>query len=101
MYAYIGQAIGFYDAPMLDGHEDYFTNNTLVLTGTSVGSFTCDGAGKTVISNNSYFTKTGEIEECKMSLAQWQAKGGDAGSTVAKTPADATIIGWAKALLDF
>ena len=73
VYAYVGQGIGFYDAPMLAGHEDHFTNNTLVITGTSVGGFTCDGTGKTVIGSNKYFTKTGDIEECKMSLADWQA----------------------------
>ena len=27
VYAMIGQAIGYYDAPMLDGHEDKFYNN--------------------------------------------------------------------------
>ena len=34
IYGYVGQAIGFYDAPMLDGHEDHFEHNTVVLTGT-------------------------------------------------------------------
>ena len=32
MYAYVGQAIGFYDAPMTEGHEDHFTNNKVVMT---------------------------------------------------------------------
>ena len=27
VYGYVGQAIGFYDAPMLDGHEDKFYSN--------------------------------------------------------------------------
>jgi len=101
VYAYVGQAIGFYDAPMIPGHEDHFENNTLVLTGTNVGSFTCSGDGKTVLAGNEYYTSTGAITECGVPLAEWQARGEDVGSTVAKLPDDATIIGWAKALLDF
>lgn len=100
-YAYVGQAIGFYDAPMLPGHEDHFENNTLVLTGTNVGAMTCSGEGKTVLSHNKYYTPDGTITECDMPLEEWQAKGEDKGSTVAKQPDDATIIGWAKALLKF
>ena len=101
VYAYVGQGIGFYDAPMIAGHEDHFERNTLVMTGTNVGSFTCSGTGKTVISNNKYYTSTGDVSECGMALKDWQAKGEDAGSTVASIPDDATIIGWAKALLGF
>ena len=100
-YAYVGQAIGLYDAQMLRGHEDHFENNTLVLTGTTVGSPNCKGAGKTVVSHNAYHTPTGRIEECGMPLADWQARGGDPGSTVSTHPDDDTIIGWARALLDF
>ena len=43
IYAYVGQGIGFLDAPMLDGHEDTFASNHVVLTGSNVGSFTCKG----------------------------------------------------------
>ena len=56
VYAYVGQGIGFYDAPMLSGHEDHFENNTLVMTGTNVGGFTCSGTGKTVLANNRYYS---------------------------------------------
>ena len=101
IYAYVDDAIGFYDAPMLPGHEDHFENNTLVLTKDNVGSPTCSGDGKTVISHNSYHTPTGDITECGMKLKDWQAKGEDVGSTVASLPDDATIIGWAKAKLGF
>jgi len=101
VYAYVGQSIGFYDAPMLDGHEDHFEHNTVVLTGTNVGSFTCSGTGKTVMSHNSYYTSSGSITECGQPLQDWQVKGEDVGSTVAALPDDATIIGWAKALLGF
>jgi hypothetical protein len=99
VYAYVGQAIGFYDAPMLDGFEDHFSGNTVVMTGTNVGTEQCTGNGTTVMGNNAYYTPTGNLSECKMSLAQWQKHGHDLGSTVAKTPDDATIIGWAKAKL--
>ena len=100
VYGYVGQAIGLYDAPMLDGHEDHFTNNKVVLTGSHVGAGTCSGTGKTVLSNNQYFTKDGKVTECNKDLADWQKDGNDQGSTVAATPSDATIIGWAKQKLD-
>jgi len=101
VYAYVGQGIGFYDAPMLAGHEDHFEHNTLVLRGTNVGGFTCSGVGKTVLSHNQYYTSTGNISECGKPLQAWQAGGGDPGSSVAGLPTDATVIGWAKALLGF
>merc|ERR1711924_432480 len=71
-FAYVGQAVGLYDAPMLDGHVDHFTNNKVVLTGSHVGAGTCSGTGKTVLSDNQYFTNSGAITECKVSLADWQ-----------------------------
>merc|ERR1711998_235747 len=92
VYAYVGQAIGFYDAPMVDGHEDKFYNNKVVTTGTNFGSPTCSGSGVTQIHDNQYFTPSGDISECKMSLKDWQAAGHDKGSSVAKTPSDDEII---------
>ena len=80
---------------MLDGHEDNFSGNKVVVTGTTVGSPNCEAPGKTVMGNNSYYTSTGEISECGGTLEQWMAKGNEVGSSVAKTPKDATIIGWA------
>ena len=85
----------------LDGHEDYFYNNKVVMTGSNVGGFTCDGTGKTVVHDNKYFNPDGSVQECKMSLADWQKKGEDKGSSAAKIPSDDTIISWAKAMLDF
>ena len=79
----------------LEGHEDYFYGNKAVLTGTSVGSPECN-APKTVVHDNEYFTTTGDITECSKSLHSYQKTGGDPNSTVAKIPADAVIIGWAK-----
>merc|ERR1711975_10480 len=100
IYAYIGYAMGVCGA--LDNHEDVFTGNKVVMTGTNVGKPQCTSPGKTVTGQNSYFTSTGEVSECGSSLADWQKKDpkhNDPGSTVSKTPADDTIIGWAKAKL--
>lgn len=85
----------------LAGHEDLYAGNKVVLTGGDVGGLTCDGPSKTDVHDNQYFTPTGDITECKQPLAKWQAAGNDKGSSVAKIPSDETIIGWAKALLDF
>lgn len=95
IYAYAGQAVGA-SINMLAGHEDIFQGNKAVLTGGSVGGQNCDGPAKTQMGGNAYFTSTGTIQECRMDLAKWQQQGNDKGSTVAKYPADETIIGWAK-----
>ncbi len=97
--------------PCLPSHDafdpraaSYFYGNRLVITGTKVGGFRCPDQGtfgKTVVHDNEYFTADGNITECGMSLQAWQAKGNDKGSTVAKYPKDAEIIGWAKAKLGF
>ena len=44
--------------------------------------------------DNQYFTNSGDVKECGKSLKDMGDF--DKGSTVAKTPADDTIIGWAK-----
>merc|ERR1719277_2881591 len=92
IYAYVGQAIGFYDAPMLDGHEDKFYNNKVVMTGTNFGSDTCSGSGATQVHDNEYFTTSGQITECGKDFKQWQDAGHDKGSSVAKTPSDDDVI---------
>jgi hypothetical protein len=99
IYGWVGQAIGFYDAPMLDGHEDKFYNNQVVMTGTNFGSPTCTGTGQTQIHDNKYYTSTGQMTECSKDLPSWQKEGHDTGSTVATIPDAETIIGWAKAKL--
>jgi len=71
----------------------------VVMTGTNVGSETCTGTGKAVLYSNQYFTPTGNITECGVDLADWQAKGFDVRSTVASTPDADTIIGWARETL--
>jgi len=99
VYAYVGRGLGV--CSQRPGHEDRFYDNKLVVTGNDVGGFACDGAAKTVVHDNEYFTASGSIAECKMSLPDWQKRGEDKGSTVAKLPADKEIIGWARKLLGF
>ena len=102
IYAYAGSGLGVCD--QLKGHEDRFYNNQLVITGKDVGHFRCtdvDSYGATVLHSNRYYTADGNISECGMALAAWQAKGNDKGSMVATWPKDEEIIGWAKALLGF
>ena len=99
VYGYVGQGLGVCAA--LDGHEDYFYGNRVVMTGDNVGSLSCQAPGKTVVHDNQYYTPSGGVTECGKPLATWQGAGNDKGSTVATLPADATIISWGKELLDF
>jgi len=71
----------------------------VVLKGEKVGGPQCNAPGKTVMGNNSYYTASGDVQECGSDLAAWQQKGNEVGSSVGKTPSDATIIAWAKAKL--
>jgi len=96
IYAYIGRAMGV--TGTLEGHEDYFYGNKVVLTNNQVGGVQCKNA-KTVLKDNSYFTPDGTLTECGGNLSQAQAKGFDVGSTVAMTPSDDDILGWASDLL--
>ena len=98
-YAYAGMALSVTDT--LHSHEDHFYSNRVVLTASDVGNPMCS-APKTVMAENQYFTPDGKLTECKTSLEKNQEKKHmDLGSTVAKHPDDATIIGWAKATLGF
>ena len=99
LYAYVGQGLGVCE--QTPGHEDYFYDNKVILTGNDVGGFACDGKAKTIVHGNDYFTKTGNVTECKMSLDAWQAKGNDNGSSVAMWPKDEVILGWARQMLSF
>ena len=103
VYAYAGGAIGV--CSQLVGHEDYFYDNKVVLTGTKVGGFRCVNEGRyaaVVVHDNQYYSwAPSNLTECGMKLAEWQAKGGDPGSSVGPYPADDVIIGWASALLGF
>jgi len=96
IYAYVGHALGVTNT--LSNDVDVFTGNKAVITGNNVGGPQCPGKKgnpATIMANNSYYTPTGKVTECGKPLAQ----SGDMGSTVAKTPTDATIIGWASAKL--
>jgi hypothetical protein len=50
---------------------------------------------------NTYYTWSGgDVQECGLSLADWQKQGEDKGSAVMKDPDDDMIIHWARELLD-
>lgn len=91
-YAYVGEALGV--TTTLDGHEDHFTGNYVVLQqgASSVGRLSCSPAGKTVMGNNSYFTDTGNVTECNTHSSDWPSAGIEPGSTVSTTPSDEEIL---------
>lgn len=41
----------------------------MVLTGEKVGGPQCNAPGKTVMGNNSYYTASGDVQECGSDLA--------------------------------
>lgn len=95
IYGFISQAVALCE--MLDGHEDVFANNTVIMTGTTVGNPDCEAPGKTVMQGNSYFTPDGTVTVCDMNLAQWQAADPDnnePGSTVDVIPDDDVVLEW-------
>lgn len=98
IYAYVGLALAVTDT--LEGHEDYFYENRVVLDPghVDVGRPMCTGV-KTIMGNNSYYTSTGKLTECGKSLADAQKDGMDQGSTVSSIPSDDAILGWARELL--
>jgi len=96
IYAYVGQAMGL--DKTLEGHEDFFYNNTAILRSADVGGAQCSGA-RTQMHDNRYFTPSGKISLCGAPLASAQEKGMDKGSTVSTTPTDDVVFGWARSLL--
>ena len=91
IYTYLG--IGFRISIQLKGHEDYFYNNTVVQNANgNYGNPACSGDGMTVVHDNKIYTPTGKVTECGMSLADWQAKGNDPGTTANKWPEDDDLI---------
>ena len=85
--------------PQVPNHPNKFCNNKVVMTGSKVGNFECQGSNvssKTELYGNHYFTPTGAVSECGESLAKWQKEGNDKGSTVAKLPKDEEIIQWGR-----
>lgn len=102
VYAYIGHGFGIVKQD--PGFADYFYNNHVVQSDTSeYGDPQCTStstAAKTVVYNNTIYTPTGTVNECGMPLAEWVAKGNDPGSSVHPYPADDTLLGLAKDVLE-
>ena len=100
VYAYVGEGYGI-NHDVLPGHQDHFYNNYVVMNGD--GDYghgtTCSGPGMTVVYGNRIFTPKGNVTECGMSLAAWQAKGNDKGTTAGKWPDDDDLIAAAKKAL--
>jgi hypothetical protein len=53
----------------------------------------------TIVHDNHIYTPSGKVTECGKSLVDWQAQGGDPGTTAATTPDDATLLALARAAL--
>jgi len=102
VYAYVGKGYGICN--QLKGHPDQFYNNHVIQDrdGDYGGGQECvtnANADATVVFDNSIYTPTGLVTECGKSLADWQAQGGDPGTTAATIPDDATLLALAKAAL--
>merc|ERR1712139_109155 len=98
IYAGVGRALSV--TGTLPEHEDKFYNNKVVMTGTDVGNINCkDKDVHADLSNNVFFTPSGQASVCGKSLAEAQEAGLDTGSSVAKTSLDEEIIAWGKQLL--
>jgi len=96
IYAYVGIALAVTNT--LEGHEDYFYENKVVLRGSDIGSPQCADP-KTQMHDNQYFSDSKQLTICKMDFADVQSQGMEKGSTVSSIPADDTILGWATQLL--
>ena len=84
----------------LPGHVDMFYSNMVVLTRDGdYGHGTCSGPGMTVVHDNIIFTPAGNVTECGMSLADWQAKGNDQDTMAGKGIPDETLVDAMKDLL--
>ncbi|XP_065183777.1 uncharacterized protein LOC135814571 [Sycon ciliatum] len=99
IYAYVGS--GFRICAQLEGHNDMFYGNTVVLKQDGdYGRGTCSGPGKTVVHDNKIYTPTGKVTECGKPLAEWQKEGNDKGTTAAPYPPDETLVSAISELLD-
>jgi hypothetical protein len=99
-----GGTVGTPGAGMLDGHEDVFVGNTVVQQNDGAYALPiCSGRGATVLANNTVFTPRGNVTECGVPLAQWQADGNDPGTVALPYPASnfsQTLIALATAILN-
>jgi hypothetical protein len=87
--------------PVLPGHEQVLVGNLCVVNhDQDYGLPQCTGDDKSVMANNTVYSPTGNVTECGMPLAQWQAQGNDQGTT-AHAFADGDLpglaIAWARA----
>lgn len=99
IYGYVGS--GFWINSQRKGHEDYFYNNTVVMTKDGdYGNGKCSGVGKTVVHDNKIYSPTGNVTECGMSLSDWQAMGNDPGTMASKFPEDNALVSMIKQLLN-
>ena len=91
---------GFGICPALPAYEDGYYRNTLYLAkdGNYGGGQNCNPGG-TAVYGNTIWSPTGAITECGKTLAEYQAAGGDPGTTAAAYPDDSVVLGVAKALL--
>ena len=93
---------GFGICGTLPGYEDGYYKNSLYLAkdGAYGGGQTCnDPTGGTVVYGNTIWSPTGAITECGKTLAEYQATGGDPGTTASAYPDDSVVLAAAKALL--
>lgn len=110
-------------AAQLAGHEDGYYGNYLWIgaDGAYGDGQTCSGAGTTITTNNTVWSPTGvvrgivaglrfrfgsrlrrptgKLQECGMTLQQWQAKGGDVGTTGSPFPTDDVVLSIAREIL--
>ena len=63
------------------------------------GGQNCALTGGTIVGGNTIWSPTGAVTECGKTLADFQATGGDPGTTAAPYPADSVVLGVAKTLL--
>ena len=96
---YNGQ-VGTPGQGILDGYEQRLIGNVLVSPRDGEYALPiCSGRGKTIMANNTIYSPTGNVSECGMTLAQWQAQGNDLGTTGSPFPDDSVVLGVARKIL--
>lgn len=81
----------FYNNYVVQDHDGNYGNGQACSTNGNVDA--------TIVHDNHIFTPTGKVTECGKALADWQAAGGDPGTTAAVTPDDAALLALARAAL--
>ena len=96
---------GFGITGAITGHQDGYYNNQLYQAkdgnyGNPAGCASFgQGPNATTVYGNTVWTPTGAVTECGMSLAAYQAKGGDPGTTAAPYPDDSVVLALARKLM--